>query len=159
MKNSNKDTKLNYQKKYPEENKDKIKEYKFKHTKENRIKITKYKSEYQRERRKTDPLFKLKFTISGSIRRAFKSKGFSKKSKTFEILGCDFDFFKNYIELLFIDGMNWDNHGTLWDIDHKIPLSTAITEDDIIRLNHYTNLQPLDSYINRNVKRDRLDYK
>jgi len=27
------------------------------------------------------------------------------------------------------------------------------TEEDIIILNHYTNLQPLDSYINRNIKR------
>ena len=29
---------------------------------------------------------------------------------------------------------------------------------DVIKLNHYTNLQPLDSYINRNIKRDKLDY-
>ena len=54
--------------------------------------------------------------------------------------------------------MSWDNHGTYWDIDHIIPLSTALNEADIIRLNHYTNLQPLDSFINRYVKRDRLDY-
>ena len=29
-----------------------------------------------------------------------------------------------------------------------------ITEADIINLNHYTNLQPLCSYTNRNLKRD-----
>jgi hypothetical protein len=33
------------------------------------------------------------------------------------------------------------------------------TEEDVFKLNHYTNLQPLCSYINRNIKRDRLDYK
>ena len=38
--------------------------------------------------------------------------------------------------------MNWENRG-LWHIDHIIPLATAKTEDEIIRLNHYTNLQPL----------------
>ena len=61
--------------------------------------------------------------------------------------------------------MNWDNKGNpkdgilelnkTWDIDHIIPISTAITEEDIIRLNHYTNLQPLCSYYNRNIKKDK----
>jgi hypothetical protein len=49
--------------------------------------------------------------------------------------------------------MTWDNHGNpkdgvfdlnkTWDIDHIIPITTAKTEDDVYRLNHYTNLQPL----------------
>lgn len=59
--------------------------------------------------------------------------------------------------------MNWDNRGPHngtpdygWDIDHIIPLKTATCESDIIRLNHYTNLQPLCSYINRDVKRSMI---
>jgi len=59
--------------------------------------------------------------------------------------------------------MNWDNRGLYngepnygWDIDHIIPSSTAKTEDELIRLNHYTNLQPLCSYFNRVVKRDNI---
>jgi hypothetical protein len=57
--------------------------------------------------------------------------------------------------------MTWDNYGLYngepnygWDIDHKIPSSSAITEEDLIKLNHYTNLQPLCSKINRDVKRN-----
>lgn len=156
--NLNKERKIEYQKKYAEENKEKIKEYKSNHSKKNREKITKYKSNYQRERRKTDPLFKLKFTISGLIRKSFKNKGISKNKKSTEILGCDITFFKIYLENLFTSEMNWDNHGKVWDIDHIVPLSTAITEEDVIKLNHYSNLQPLDSYINRNVKRDKTDF-
>jgi hypothetical protein len=38
--------------------------------------------------------------------------------------------------------MCWDNQGK-WHIDHIIPLSSGKTEDDIIKLCHYTNLQPL----------------
>ena len=59
--------------------------------------------------------------------------------------------------------MNWDNYGNpkdglvepnkTWDIDHIIPMNNAKTEDDVYRLNHYTNLQPLCSYVNRFIKR------
>ena len=57
--------------------------------------------------------------------------------------------------------MNWENRGLYngelnygWDIDHRIPLSTSTCEADVIRLNHYTNLQPLCSYTNRHIKRN-----
>ena len=59
--------------------------------------------------------------------------------------------------------MTWDNYGLYngelncgWDIDHIIPLSSVNTEDDIIKLNHYTNLQPLCSYTNRVIKKDNI---
>jgi hypothetical protein len=57
-------------------------------------------------------------------------------------LGIDYDELKIYFESLFTEGMSWDNIG-IWHIDHIIPLSTAKTEEDVIRLCHYTNLQPL----------------
>ena len=67
-----------------------------------------------------------------------------------------------YLESKFEHWMNWENRGKYtgefnigWDIDHITPLSTAKTEEDILRLNHYTNLQPLCSKINRDIKRDK----
>jgi len=53
--------------------------------------------------------------------------------------------------------MSWDNQGKYWDIDHIIPVSSAKTEEEIIKLNHYTNLQPLESYYNRHIKRAKLN--
>lgn len=40
------------------------------------------------------------------------------------------------------------------NIDHIIPLSSAKTEEDIIKLSHYSNLQPLCSKVNRDIKKD-----
>jgi len=61
--------------------------------------------------------------------------------------------------------MNWDNRGLYngefnygWDIDHIVPLSTATTEEELIKLCHYTNTQPLCSKINRDIKKNRVDY-
>jgi len=62
--------------------------------------------------------------------------------------------------------MNWDNYGLYngelnfgWDIDHIVPISTAKTKEEIIKLNHYENLQPLCSKINRDIKRDKIEYE
>jgi hypothetical protein len=38
--------------------------------------------------------------------------------------------------------MTWENRGE-WHVDHIIPFASAKTEEDIVRLAHYTNLQPL----------------
>jgi len=115
---------------------------------------------YRNNRLKNDPLFKLRYDIKGTIRDAFRSKNKVKVGSSLDILGCSIIEFKAHLEAQFEPWMNWDNKGLYngelnygWDIDHIIPTSSAITEEDIIRLNHYTNLQPLCSYINRYEKR------
>ena len=98
-----------------------------------------------------------------NIRGVLKKNGFSKKSKTLDILGCSYDDFKKHIESLWEPWMNWGNYGLYngelnygWDIDHIIPSSSACSEEDVYKLNHYSNLQPLCSKINRDIKRDNV---
>ena len=95
------------------------------------------------------------------IRNSFKNVGRIKSSKTADILGCSFEEFKIYLESRWDTWMSWSNRGLYngnlnygWDIDHIVPLSSASTEEDVIKLNHYTNLQPLCSKINRDIKRN-----
>lgn len=159
------------------EQKEKRKQYEF----ENRIEIRKRRKEYKKkydasnrksinkkynDRLKSDDLFKINRRIRNNIYSAFRLMGYTKKSKTQTILGIPFAEFKIYVETQFKPWMNWENQGKYngelnygWDLDHIIPISSATTEEEIIKLNHYTNFQPLCSYINRYIKRDKVDYE
>ena len=160
-----------YRKSFYENNKESISKTNKQYCIENKEHIKSYQQEYrernkekrnakERERNQNDPLYKLTNNIRISIRKSFKRNGYTKKSKTYEILGCTFEEFKQHIESLFEPWMNWNNHGLYnsqpnygWDIDHKIPSSSALNEEEVIVLNHYTNLQPLCSHYNRDIKK------
>jgi len=183
--NKNKEKIKNYQKTYNAINKEKVKQRKRKWTEKNKDrlsensklyrennkeKIKKYKkdhnlkrNELRKLRKKNDYIFKLSENTRCLVNYAFRSKMKYKCKTTSQILGCTFKFFKEYIESKFESWMSWDNHGFYngkfncgWDLDHIIPISTAKNEDDVIKLNHYTNFQPLDSHINRDIKKDKL---
>ena len=99
----------------------------------------------RRQRRKEDPVFNLQCSIRDSISTCFRracNEQYTKSKKTLDILGCDAEFFVSYISEQFVEGMTLGNHGE-WHLDHIIPISSAKTEEDIYRLNHYTNFQPL----------------
>ena len=152
-------------KKYYSNNKYKIKLYNQLHYFDNKNRILERNRNYIKNRFNIDSLFKLTFNIRTLIRNSFYHNGYTKKSRTQEILGCSFEEFKLHLESNFESWMTWENRGLYngeldygWDIDHITPLSSATTEEELIKLNHYTNLQPLCSYINRNIKRDKIDY-
>jgi hypothetical protein len=139
------------------------KEYLSKYRLENKDKINSKYRLYKKKRLKNDILFKCALRISGIINNSLRYTGISKKYKSREILGVSSEEFKTYLESKFEDWMNWENYGKYngelnygWDIDHIIPISSAETEDDIYKLNHYTNLQPLCSYTNRYIKKNNL---
>jgi hypothetical protein len=102
------------------------------------LKNPNYNSEYEKKRRLTDPIFYLRKKVRNRLRDYFRVK----TKKTLEYLGCSFEDLKLHLEIQFTDGMTWNNRGE-WHIDHIIPLSSAKTEDELYKLCHYTNLQPL----------------
>ena len=163
---NNKDYINNRNSVYNKENKEIISKYQKKYYISNRVHINEYKKEYFNNKYKNNYTFKLKCSISSLIRESIKSKGFNKKSKSVDILGCSIEEFKLHLESKFESWMTWDNKGLYngqfnygWDIDHIIPISSGNTEDEVIKLNNYKNLQPLCSKINRDIKRDKLEYE
>jgi len=127
-----------YQKRYFEENKAAMAEYQKHYNKENKDAI----AEQRKNRRATDPIHKLTCNIRVLIGNSFRNGGFNKKSKTAEILGCSFDEFHRHIESQFTDDMSWSRFDEI-HIDHRLPLSAANTEEEILVLNHHRNLQPM----------------
>jgi len=164
----NKEKKRLYGIEYRKKNKSEIAKKKKEYRKKNKSEIASYYETYKdtrnkkaRERYNTDDLFRITKNIRNLIKKTFKSKSTNKNNKTTEILGCSFDEFKQHIESQWEDWMSWDNYGQYngeenygWDIDHRTPIASALNESEVIRLNHFTNLQPLCSYINRDVKKD-----
>lgn len=119
---------------------------------QNREKLRKQNDEWKKKKLKEDSIYRIKKNIRHRIIKYLKGKELSKR--TFEIIGLNYEEFKLYIEKQFTDGMNWENYGSFgWHIDHIIPLCTAKTEEEIIKLNHYTNLRPL--WREDNLKRNR----
>jgi len=116
-------------KKYREDNKDKVA-------------ISKRKS--TKKRYNTDGFFRVTTQLRKYVRRYFNIK--TKSKKTMDIVGCPPQELKTIIESKFDYWMSWDNYGYgkgKWVIDHRIPLSSAKSINELYQLCHYSNLQPL----------------
>jgi hypothetical protein len=125
----NKETILLSAKKYREENKEKIA-------------ISKRVSTKKRYR--NDGFFRVTTQLRKYVRRYFNIK--TNPRNTMDIIGCSPKELKIKIESQFDEGMCWDNYGYgegKWVIDHIIPLSSATNIEEIYKLSHYSNLQPL----------------
>ena len=160
----NKNSKKIIEKNYAIKNREKLNKSKKEWAKNNPDKVKEANLRYHKNKMLNDNIYKLKHLMRNIIRYSFKRKGISKKYRSIYILGCSYEELKIHLESKFESWMNWENYGNpkdgifeinkTWDIDHIIPLSTAKTEEEITKLNHYTNLQPLCSYTNRFIKKD-----
>ncbi len=110
----------------------------------NKDKRNAYNLERHHKRMATDPLYVLKKRYRNRTRKLFRYINRTKEQSSIPYLGCDFSFFKEYFESKFTEGMSWEKvlTGEI-HIDHIVPISTAKDEEDIKRLSHYSNLQPL----------------
>jgi hypothetical protein len=101
----------------------------------------------QRERqrmrkRRQDPLRKLRSNIGTLIANKLSGQGYSKRSRTFDILGCSYEAFCAHIQSQFAEGMTWENR-SLWHLDHRVPCALATNERELLLLNRWDNFQPL----------------
>lgn len=131
-------------KEHYKKNKTKLDEYHKKYYINNKEKINEYKKKYDYNKRKNNNIYKLKTETRHLIWMSFNKKGKLKSEKTENILGCTLDFFIKHLLKSYKKkyGVEWNGLEKV-HIDHIIPLATANTEKEVMKLCHYTNLQLL----------------
>ncbi len=156
----NKEYAKEYAKEYYYKNKEYYSQRAKRYRDKNKERIDKKNYEWKKEKIKTDSVFAFKCHIRKIIGNSIKKKGFIKKDSTELILGCDFSFFEKHLAKTFENRYNipLEQAKDILHIDHIVPLSVAKTEAEVIKLNHYSNLQYL--YASDNLeKSDSLDWK
>lgn len=135
-------------------NKEKIKIYKKNWDINNRDKFPKYYKKYvktekgiaRNKKRNRRPRNKLLTNLRNRLLDALWAKNWKKNSHFAEYIGCTQKELMVYLESKFYNNMSWENYGkgpNRWQIDHTIPLGSAKNEEEMYRLCHYANLQPL----------------
>jgi hypothetical protein len=121
-------------KRYRIKNRDKIQAAQADYMKKYRYRITAHETKRYRE----DVLFALKKRVKHRIRQVLrKAFGVSKSKSTNKILGCTSTELLTHLGISSIDELAGNQ------IDHVCPLSCAKTEEEVYKLNHYSNLRIL----------------
>jgi hypothetical protein len=110
----------------------------------------------------------LYLNLRGNIYRSLKELGIEYKKydpnySSIKICGLKKEDFIDYLEskmepwLSLSDyGFHTRRHNYGWDLDHIIPTNTVKTMDDFYKVYHYTNIQPLCSHTNRDLKSSKI---
>ena len=156
-KQRNKEKVSEYNKNYKLQHKKEISEYNKQYNIDNRNQIQKRHTKYLKDRRKTDLSYKMAIVLRNRVKSLLKGE---KRKKTLELLGCDLQFFLNWLSYQFSEGMTMENHGSVWHIDHVIPCAKfdlkSINEQK--KCFHWSNMQPMFSSENLS-KKDKVCFK
>lgn len=147
---------LEYHKEYKQrpEIKERIKKYK---------KTEQYlESSRKRENKKynNDLNFRLKKVVRSRLNSFIRTKNWIKTTKFEQYIGCSLKELKQHLEKQFTVGMTWETYGhgeNKWTVDHIIPLSSAKTEEEMYKLCHFSNLQPM-WYLDNIKKSNKMEY-
>lgn len=132
------------QRKWLEKNREKKAAYLKLYYQANRAKLIQRAAQRNTQRALSDPVFSLSKRLRTLLRLSLKKKGFTKRSRLFTIIGMQgpelLDYlwknFENKYGIKRADVSMKDLH-----IDHIIPQASARTEEDLLKLYHFTNLQ------------------
>lgn len=136
-----------YNETYKKAHKNEIKQYNHNYSIENRKTIQTRHTAYLRNRRKTVPSYKMSCVLRNRIKSFLFGEN---RAATRKLLGCNYDFIREWLESQFTEEMCFENHGEVWHIDHVIPCAKfdMTDKDDQLKCFNWTNLQPMISVEN-----------
>ena len=127
---ANKERRKQYAKEHYQANKERRKQYANEYYHVNKERINARANEYIKARLKTDSLYRLKHNLRSAVKRYITG---TKNKRAEEILGMSFKDLKERL-------VGYDN---TMHLDHIIPQSWALNEQEVYILNHYSNFQLL----------------
>ena len=103
--------------------------------------LTQEKTEWCQREHNRNPKYRLKKSLAARLRNVML-KG---NNTTLDFIGCNMDFLKYWFEYNFTNDMTWDNYGSLWNIDHTIPIDNfdLTIENEKFLCWNWTNLSPM----------------
>lgn len=106
-------------------------------------KTEKGKARYRRAAQK--PLARLKHSIRSRLKAALKRACANKQVSLTGAVDCTSQQLLAHLEKQFKPGMTLENWGTVWEVDHVLPVCAFDLTDPVHQsaVNHYFNLQPL----------------
>ena len=102
-----------------------------------------YNCAYTKTRAQYDPEFKLHSNLRCRLGRALRGK--SKTQTTRQLIGLDFEMFTKWIEYQLEEGMTMQNYGSVWQLDHVLPISSfnLLDEEELQKAMNWKNIRPL----------------
>jgi hypothetical protein len=141
--------KNNYVIRHPKERLEQSNRYYHNNTDRVKIYVNNNREEINKKRRiymQTHPQARMAHNLRSRLGAVLSGR--SKGGRLYSLVGCDMDYFKNYIEKFWTEGMFWSNYGKdhgRWSLDHTIPLESfdLTNEEEQKEAFHYTNMRPM----------------
>lgn len=142
----NKEKAKELHKKYYQHHKEKIKKRSKRYAQNNKEKINRISRIYAKHRLLNDAIYKIRKNLRSRLWKAIKESGGKKHARTMELVGCSIEFVKEHLESQFDSKMNWNNYGSYFHIDHRIPCASfdLTNSEEQKKCFHWSNLQPLE---------------
>jgi hypothetical protein len=137
-----------------------------KHQKECLASIVKYHNknkeqwkEYLKKRCLNDPSIRIVGQIRCRTRAAILRNCHTKMFKFQKYIGCSTPELMQHLELNFSAGMDWNNYGKIWHLDHIIPCQMwdFSKKEQQLACFHYTNMMPLFKKANLSKNKSFID--
>jgi hypothetical protein len=116
------------------------------------------KKEWCKNERNTNMNYRIKKSLAARLRNVL-----NKNDTTMNYIGCNIQYFREWLEYNFTSEMNWDNYGAFWSIDHIIPVCKFDLTDETQKFQcwNWSNMMPVSIKFNsskKNIDMEQINY-
>ena len=116
------------------------------------------KTEWCKNEHNTNMNYRIKKSLAARLRNVL-----NKNDTTMNYIGCNIQYFREWLEYNFTKEMNWDNYGSFWSIDHIIPVCkfNLSVEDEKFKCWNWSNMMPVTVNYNsskKNIVIEQINY-